>query len=171
VSTKSRALAQIFEIAAVLLFTGWLILLYSQPQWLRNDYIPVWVILFLLFAAVLMFVALTVLFTYRSNQDDQRLISKTRYVITKHRINTLKAAGVPTDVSTYLDTIIGETFPSQEKFLALLTNSLGPERTAEVKAMVLKYTKDYKPVRTPKGETAAPAAKPLEGTDTKPSSS
>lgn len=154
---KYRRLAQVCEIASILIFTGWLVLLYSQPEWLAHYFSPVWLFLFVLFLFFLFLVTCTVLCTYRANYYDLRVTDSTRYVVTLQRINTLKAAGVGEDVRAYLQTIVGENFPTQEDFLARLKKHLGPERTDEVKATVLKYTKDYKPEEKKPVESPAPA--------------
>jgi hypothetical protein len=165
-------LAQSCEILAVLFFTSGWILLYSKPNWLSQSQMLLWGIPSLLFAASVALFVCAVVSTYRSNQNAERTARTIKYVITPQRIETLKAARVPKDVRGYLgNACMGQSF-SKEELLSQLEEALGPERTDEVKSVVLKYTKIYEPSQTSATQTTVPekVSMPAEvGADHNPS--
>ena len=77
-----------------------------------------------------------------SNADFEvaRASNKSRYLISEHRIDTLKQVKAPDDVTNFLGTIENSYPLKQGQLLGALRTALGSERTNEVKNIVIKYT-------------------------------
>jgi len=86
----------------------------------------------------------SVVASYRLVEASRNRDEHTRFRINRQLTETLKAERVPTDVVVGLRKLIEKEdieITSQSRFLALMEETFGHERTADVKAIILKYAK------------------------------
>jgi len=93
----------------------------------------------LLLASVLFFAAVKC--AMKADFENQALRRESLYLISKHRLATLRAVKAPVDVIKFLETIEADQPVNYDELTSRLDYGLGSERAAEVRAQVLKYTR------------------------------
>jgi hypothetical protein len=71
----------------------------------------------------------------------ERSTKESLYLISSHRIETLRQVKAPKDVTGFLRSIEHPSPRTQDQLLRELQTALGSERTKEIKDIVLKYTR------------------------------
>lgn len=103
-------------------------------------------------------------FAFRYTRKAERLEDETKYVITKWRIEAIKAAGATANSNIFADVIclfteLLEDSPKEfnkEEIMSKLEDAFGEVRKEEVKEVVLKYTRLSK-TSTQKSDVEQPA--------------
>lgn len=97
-------------------------------------------LLLIAIGAALFFLA--VWYSARNDEELYRFSSESLFLVSSHRIATLKEVKAPEDVTSFLQTIADDSKPlPQYDLLSLLRGALGAERTREIRDIVLKYTR------------------------------
>jgi hypothetical protein len=78
-------------------------------------------------------------YSSRADELTKEIAKRSSYLISPHRIETLRQVKAPKDVTDVLKTM--DSVYSEDDLLGHLRRELGAERTKEIKDLVLKYTK------------------------------
>lgn len=134
---RQRRAGRAWEVLSVAALAAGAVLLWDAVR--SSDGVLGLISVILIVVSVLSFLAAA---RSSSNADSEvaRESKRSRYLISKHRIDTLKQVKAPEDVTNFLGTIENRYPLKQDQLLGELRMALGSERMSEVKNIVMKYT-------------------------------
>ena len=128
---KSNRTRQIYEVGVLLFLTLAICGIFVLQGWVL-----------ILWSGLCLFVATSsYLLALRACNAAIREYCNAKYEIGCSRLRTLEAVGVPKDVTAFLSGSVEKEFKNEGELSAHLQEALGPERTREVKSVILKYAR------------------------------
>lgn len=144
---KSRG--HVFELCTVILLSWGLLWLYFNWSTSGATQVIYWILPLLLLVLAGLSLRAAIKYSTKVAKGSDRLLRRTRYLLTPPRIDTLKQVRPEKDVETFLELLkkdLKADALTEKEVVWILKEGLGDERANQVKADVLKYTRVY--VRT-----------------------